>query len=204
MKRTLLAIVVSTLVAASAHAQPGGWGPGMMDGPGPGWGGMMDGYGRRHGMMDGYGREPGWHGMMGPQTGFGLDYWSLKLSDEQRDKILAIERVGVEQALGADGQDARAGYAHARELRHRQARRRSPAQELPGDERGAQGDVRDLAAGSQGQPCSPDPGAARAGGPRLGPPMSTRSAMLHAQSYQELTQAVSAGLGTLRADAPAM
>ena len=89
MKRTLLAIVVSTLVAASAHAQPGGWGPGMMDGPGPGWGGMMDGYGR-HGMMDGYGREPGWHGMMGPQTG---SYWSLKLSDEQRDKILAIERV---------------------------------------------------------------------------------------------------------------
>jgi len=34
--------------------------------------------------------------------------------------------------------------------------------------------------------------------------MSTGSAMLHAQSYQELTQAVSAGLGTLRADAPAM
>ena len=38
----------------------------------------------------------------------------------------------------------------------------------------------------------------------MGPPMSTGSAMLHAQSYQELTQAVSAGLGTLRADAPAM
>jgi len=53
---------------------------------------MMDGYGRHGMMMDGYGREPGGYGMMGPQTGFGLDYRSLKLSDEQRDKILAIER----------------------------------------------------------------------------------------------------------------
>ena len=97
MKRTLLAIAATLLVATSVHAQPGGSGPGMMDGygPGPGWGGMMDGYGRGpgwHGMMDGYGRGPGWQGMMGPQMGFGLDYWSLKLSDEQRDKILAIER----------------------------------------------------------------------------------------------------------------
>ena len=48
-------------------------------GPGPGWGRMMDGYGR----------EPGWQGMMVAPTG---SYWSLKLSDEQRDKILAIER----------------------------------------------------------------------------------------------------------------
>ena len=97
MKRTLLAIAATTLMATSAYAQPGGWGPGMMDGygPGPGWGGMMDGYGRgpgSHGMMDGYGRGPGWQGTMGPQMGFGLDYRSLKLSDEQRDKILAIER----------------------------------------------------------------------------------------------------------------
>ncbi len=94
MKRTLLAIAATLLLATSAHAQPGGGGPGMMNGyeSGPGWGGMMDGYGR-HGMMDGYGRESGWHGMMGgPQMGFGPDYWSLKLSDEQRDKILAIER----------------------------------------------------------------------------------------------------------------
>ena len=43
-------------------------------------------------MMDGHGREPGWHGMLGPHTGSVLDYGSLKLSDEQRDKILAIER----------------------------------------------------------------------------------------------------------------
>jgi Spy/CpxP family protein refolding chaperone len=86
MKRTLLAIAATTLMAISAHAQPGGWGPGMMDGygSGPGWGGMMDSYG--------YGRGPGWHGMMGPHMGFSLDYRSLKLSDEQRDKILAIER----------------------------------------------------------------------------------------------------------------
>jgi len=80
MKRTLLAIAATLLVAASAHAQPGGWGPGMTDGQGPGsgWGGMtMDGYGRGpgwHGMMDGYGREPGWNGMMGPQTGPVLNY----------------------------------------------------------------------------------------------------------------------------------
>ena len=96
MKRTVLAIAATLLVATAAHAQPGGGGPGVMNGygygPGPGWGGMMDGYGR-HGMMDGYGRESGWHGMMGgPQMGVGPDYWSLKLSDEQRDKILAIER----------------------------------------------------------------------------------------------------------------
>ena len=95
MKRTLLAIAATLLVATSAHAQPGGWGPGMMNGygQGPGWGGMTDGYGR-HGMMDGYGygRESGWQGMMGPQMGLGLDYGQLKLSDEQRDKILAIER----------------------------------------------------------------------------------------------------------------
>jgi Spy/CpxP family protein refolding chaperone len=91
MKRTLLAIAATALMAVSAHAQPGGWGPGMMNGYGAGPGGMMDGYGR-NGMMDGYGRESGWHGMMGPQMGFRTDYWSLKLSDEQRDKILAIER----------------------------------------------------------------------------------------------------------------
>jgi Spy/CpxP family protein refolding chaperone len=89
MKRTLMAIATATLLMASAHGQPGGRGPGMMDGygPGSGWGGgMMDGYGH------GYGRDPGWHGMMGPEMGFGHDYWSLKLSDEQRDKILAVER----------------------------------------------------------------------------------------------------------------
>ena len=96
MKRTLLAIAATLLVATAAHAQPGGGGPGVMNGygygPGPGWGGMMDGYGR-HGMMtDGYGREPGGYGMMGPQMGFGLDYRALNLSVEQRDKILAIER----------------------------------------------------------------------------------------------------------------
>jgi Spy/CpxP family protein refolding chaperone len=97
MKRTLLAIAATTLMAISAHAQPGGWGPGMMDGygSGPAWGGMMDSYGRGpgwHGMSDGYGRGPGWQGMMGRHMGFSLDYRSLKLSDEQRDKILAIER----------------------------------------------------------------------------------------------------------------
>jgi Spy/CpxP family protein refolding chaperone len=82
MKRTLLAIAMVTLVATSASAQPGGWGPGMMNGygPGPGWGGIMDGSGR----------ESAWHGLMG--SPMGSDYWSLNLSDEQRAKILAIER----------------------------------------------------------------------------------------------------------------
>ena len=92
MKRTLLAIAATTLFAASAHAQPGGWGAGMMDGYGPGYG-RGPGW---HGMMDGYGRGPDWGGM-GPgmmgqgMMGFGSDYWSLKLSDAQRDKILSIE-----------------------------------------------------------------------------------------------------------------
>jgi len=63
MKRTVLAIAATTLVAATAMAQPSGWGPGMMEGygPGPGWGGMTEGHGRGpgwHGMMDGYGRGP--------------------------------------------------------------------------------------------------------------------------------------------------
>ncbi len=93
MKRTLLAIVATALLAASAQAQPGGGGPGMMDGYGPGYG-RGPGW---HGMMDGYGRGPDWggmgHGMMGQgMMGFGSDYWSLKLSDAQRDKILSIER----------------------------------------------------------------------------------------------------------------
>jgi Spy/CpxP family protein refolding chaperone len=96
MKRTLLAIAATLLVVSTAHAQPGGWGPGMDGyGPGPAWAGMMDSYGRGpgwHGMSDGYGRGPGWQPMIGPQMGFGLDYRSLKLSDEQRDRILAIER----------------------------------------------------------------------------------------------------------------
>ena len=95
MKRELLAVAATLLLASSAHAQPGGWGPGMMEGygPGPGWGGMMDGYARGPGWhgMDGYGQGQGWQGM-GPLSGPGFDHWSLKLSDEQRDKILAVER----------------------------------------------------------------------------------------------------------------
>jgi Spy/CpxP family protein refolding chaperone len=83
MKQTLLALAATTMVAASANAQPGGWGPGT---------------------MDGCGGAPGWHGMMGPQMGFGVDYWSLNLSDEQRDKTLAIvERSASSKRWGLMG-----------------------------------------------------------------------------------------------------
>jgi Spy/CpxP family protein refolding chaperone len=55
-----------------------GGGPGMMGG-----GGMMGGYGPGPGMMGGYG--PGWGGPSGGATA------ALNLTDEQRDKVLAIQ-----------------------------------------------------------------------------------------------------------------
>jgi Spy/CpxP family protein refolding chaperone len=55
-----------------------GGGPGMMGG-----GGMMGGYGPGPGMMGGYG--PGWGGPSGGATA------ALNLTDEQREKVLAIQ-----------------------------------------------------------------------------------------------------------------
>ncbi|HEX6318624.1 MAG TPA: Spy/CpxP family protein refolding chaperone [Burkholderiales bacterium] len=71
---------------AVAVAQPGGpgYGPGMMGGYGPGMGpGMMGGYGPGQGMMGG-GYGPGW-GASGGATA------ALNLTDEQREKIFAIQ-----------------------------------------------------------------------------------------------------------------
>ncbi|HXZ47987.1 MAG TPA: Spy/CpxP family protein refolding chaperone [Usitatibacter sp.] len=97
MKRKLIiAAAIAALFSAAAWAQwgpgYGGYGPGMMGGYGGGYGpGMMGGYG-------GYGMGPG---MMGGYGGYGpgarggygsspLD--QLDLTDEQRDKIAAIEK----------------------------------------------------------------------------------------------------------------
>ena len=67
---------------------PGGYGPGMMGGYGPGPG-MMNGYGPGYGpgMMGGYG--PG--GGRGPGYGAGGPLALPGLTDEQREKIAAIQ-----------------------------------------------------------------------------------------------------------------
>ena len=96
-----LLVIGAALAAASsiAGAQgPGyGYGPGMMGGAyGPGMMGedcnpamMMGRYGAGPGMMGGYGRGPG---MMGPGASFGgtAPLAALDLTDEQRDKIVAL------------------------------------------------------------------------------------------------------------------
>jgi len=71
----------------------GHMGRGMMGGYGPGYGmgpGMMGGYG---GYGPGYGMGPG---MMGGYGGYGYGY-GLNLSDEQRSKIVAIQREDYEK-----------------------------------------------------------------------------------------------------------
>jgi Spy/CpxP family protein refolding chaperone len=86
MKAGIFAVTLAAAAVSSAFAQgpgPGygpGYGPGMMGGYGPGPG-MMGGYGRGYGPGPGYGRGYG--------PGGGLA--ALNLSDEQRDKIAAIQ-----------------------------------------------------------------------------------------------------------------
>jgi Spy/CpxP family protein refolding chaperone len=79
-------VVLGLLGAGAAFAQgPGyGGGPGMMGGYGPGPG-MMGGYGPGPGMMGGYG--PGW----GRGGGYGGPLAALDLSDDQQEKIFAIQ-----------------------------------------------------------------------------------------------------------------
>jgi Spy/CpxP family protein refolding chaperone len=101
----LLALGLAAAAAVYAQGGPGyglgaGYGPGSGYGPGPGYGpgmmggygggpgmmgggGMMGGYGPGPGMMGGYG--PGWGGPSGGATA------ALNLTDEQRDKVLAIQ-----------------------------------------------------------------------------------------------------------------
>ena len=77
MKPALVTTAVAlALAAATAFAQ----GPGY--GPGPGYG-MMGGYGQGPGMMGGYG--PGYG------RGFGGPLAGLNLTDEQQEKIFAIQ-----------------------------------------------------------------------------------------------------------------
>jgi Spy/CpxP family protein refolding chaperone len=76
--------VASTLAGAQGpgygSGPGGGYGPGMMGGYGPG---MMGGYGQ--GMMGGYGPGGGYG------RGFGGAFAALNLTDEQQDKIFAIQ-----------------------------------------------------------------------------------------------------------------
>ena len=77
--RTILLAAALSAMSLSAAAQPYGYGPGN---------GMMQGYGMHGGMMQG-------HGMGGPMMrgeGFAAQVEDLGLSDEQRAKILAIEK----------------------------------------------------------------------------------------------------------------
>ena len=79
MKRMLALGAALALASSIAGAQgPGyGYGPGMMGGNGYGPGMMGGGYGP--GMMGGYGR------------GYGGGFAALNLSDEQQEKIFAIQ-----------------------------------------------------------------------------------------------------------------
>lgn len=83
--RKLAVVIAAAVIAASAGAQPYGYGPGPMGGPG---------YGMGPGMMGGWGGGGGWGpGMMGgggPGWGQGA-LAGLDLSKEQRDKIADIE-----------------------------------------------------------------------------------------------------------------
>lgn len=83
MKRALSAIAAGLTLAAAAHAQPYGMGPG----PFAGYGGH-GGYGMGPGMMGGYaGRGAGPGAMWGHRGG----YAGLDLSADQRKRIAQIE-----------------------------------------------------------------------------------------------------------------
>ena len=87
MKRTLIAAAAGLLVAGAASSQPYGMGPGMM-------GGYGEGYGMGPGMMGGYGMGPG---MM---RGYGGGYAQLNLTEEQQDKIAAIQEELAQKRYG--------------------------------------------------------------------------------------------------------
>lgn len=115
------ALLAAGTIGGSAIAQGGpgygpGYGPGMMGG-GPGYGpGMMGGgpgygpgrgYGPRGGYGAGGGYGPGGCGAgFGPGRGFGAGGFleSLNLSDEQREKIAAIQEAQREKNWGTMGQ----------------------------------------------------------------------------------------------------
>lgn len=119
-RRWIVAAVGAALLSAGAWAQwgPGmggyGMGPGMMGGYGggpagdcPAYGagggygpGMMGGRGAGAGMMGGRGGAGMMGGGPGMMGGYGWEYRSLDLSDEQRDKILAIAKESREKMWG--------------------------------------------------------------------------------------------------------
>jgi Spy/CpxP family protein refolding chaperone len=105
-KLSLIAAALA-LAASSALAQPGpGYGPGAGYGPGGGYGpGMMGGYGPGYGrgMMGGYGYGPG-YGRGGYGGGYGYGLASLDLTQEQQDKISAIQEENRSKNWGTMGQ----------------------------------------------------------------------------------------------------
>lgn len=118
-------VLAAATIGATAIAQGPGYGPGMMGG-GPGYGpGMMGGGGPGYGpgygpgmMGGGPGYGPGYGpGMRGGGPGYGPGYGagrgygpgagyleSLNLSDEQRDKIQAIQEENRQKNWTAMGQ----------------------------------------------------------------------------------------------------
>ena len=99
MKSRLLAagLLAAGILSTAALAQgPGyGYGPGMMGG----------GYGYGPGMMGGYGPGGAYGpGMMGRGFGPGGGLAALNLTDEQRDKILAIQEENRSKNWGTMGQ----------------------------------------------------------------------------------------------------
>jgi len=108
MVATALAAVT---IGAAAVAQGPGYGPGMMGGGGPGYGpGMMGGgpgYGQGYGPGMRGGGGPGYGQGYGPGRGYGpgaslLD--SLNLTDEQRDKIQALQEENRQKNWATMGQ----------------------------------------------------------------------------------------------------
>jgi len=115
-------VLVAATIGATAMAQGPGYGPGMMGG-GPGYGpGMMGGgSGYGPGMMGGggpgYGQGygPGMRGGAGPGYGQGYGpgsgcgpggypFESLNLTDEQRDKFLALQEENRQKNWATMGQ----------------------------------------------------------------------------------------------------
>ena len=115
---TLAAASFATFAQGPGYGPGGGYGPGMMGGYGPGYGrGMMgDGYGPGYGYGPGQGSGPGMMGrgyggggygygpgMMGGGYGPGGPLAALNLTDEQRNKIFALQEENRAKNWGTMG-----------------------------------------------------------------------------------------------------
>ncbi len=129
MKKTFLAaaalaaLTIGTAIAQGPGAGPGpGYGPGAGYGPGYGRGMMGEGYGPGYGGgrgAQGYG--PGMMGRGGYGYGPGMMLYGpmseLKLTDEQRDKIFALQEAQHQKNFAAMSKFRAEMYKSQQELR---------------------------------------------------------------------------------------